>query len=194
MTAATIQVSLGARFVEALGFAARLHAGQVRKGTGIPYVSHLLAVAGLVLEDGGDEDEAIAALLHDAAEDQGGTAVLDEIRERFGDRVAAIVRGCSDPLEQPKPPWRPRKETYLRLLRSAPPDVLRVALADKVHNARSVLADLRTLGPALWARFNAPRDDQLWYFRALVDLFGRRYPGPLADELGRIVAEIERLG
>ena len=133
MTAATIQVSLGARFVEALGFAARLHARQVRKGTGIP-------------------------------------------------------------LEQPKPPWRPRKETYLRLLRSAPPDVLRVALADKVHNARSVLADLRTLGPALWARFNAPRDDQLWYFRALVDLFGRRYPGPLADELGRIVAEIERLG
>lgn len=194
MNAATIRTPLGPRFEEAFGFAARLHAGQLRKGTGIPYVAHLLAVAGLVLEDGGDEDEAIAALLHDAAEDQGGAAVLGEIRERFGDRVAAIVRDCSDTLEQPKPPWRPRKEAYLRRLGSAPPDVLRVALADKLHNARSVLADLRTLGPALWGRFNAPRDDQLWYFRALVDLFARRKPGPMTDELARIVAAIERVG
>jgi (p)ppGpp synthase/HD superfamily hydrolase len=128
--------ALGPRFDEALAYAADAHAGQVRKGTSIPFVAHLLAVTALVLEDDGDEDHAIAALLHDAPEDAGGRDRLDDIRRRFGDRVADIVEACSDTFEVPKPAWRPRKERYLTHLETAPDDVLRVSLADKVHNLR----------------------------------------------------------
>ena len=155
---------IGPRLDDAFVLARELHAGQRRKGTDIPYLGHLMAVAALVIEDGGDEDEAIAALLHDAVEDQGGPPTLVLIRGRFGTRVAAIVAACSDTDETPKPPWRARKEAYLAHLRDPdlPEGTLRVSLADKLHNARAILADLRA-GHDVFARFNAPRQDQAWY-------------------------------
>jgi (p)ppGpp synthase/HD superfamily hydrolase len=185
---------LTARFEDALGYAVRLHAGQLRKGTAIPYVAHPLAVAGLVLEHGGDEDEAIAALLHDAAEDCGGRPVLDEICARFGERVAAIVEGCSDSLTAgEKAPWWERKTEYLKHLRKAPPSVRLVSAADKLHNARAILADYRAIGDDLWERFTAKRDGTLWYYGTLVDLFRDLGPHHLAEELTRVVSELRRL-
>lgn len=186
---------LGPRFDAALAYARQTHDRQVRKGTATPYVAHLLAVAATVLEYGGDEDLAIAGLLHDAVEDQGGQPRLDDIRARFGDRVAAIVLACSDSAEAEagaKAPWRQRKLAYLRHLETADPDVLLVSLADKVHNARSILRDLRTagVGPAVWRRFNATPADTVAYYAALAGAFRRRIPGQLADELGEIAAAI----
>ncbi len=183
----------GGRFADALGYATRLHRSQTRKSTDIPYVTHLLAVAALVGEAGGDEDEAIAALLHDAVEDQGGEATLVEIRERFGPRVADIVVSCTDAWEQPKPPWRARKEAWLASLETASPSVLLVSTADRLHNARSMLADLRRHGASLWERFNAGRDEQLWLYRAVIDLYRRRgAPAHLVDALARVVDAIDR--
>ncbi len=184
-------LALTPRFVEALAYATEVHAGQSRKGTTVPYVSHVLGVCALVLEDGGGENEAIAALLHDAVEDGGGPPVLEEIRRRFGDRVAEIVWACSDTDETPKPPWKERKARYIAHVRAAGPDVRRVSCADKLHNARSILRDYRLLGERLWHRFNAPPDEQLWYYRTLVEAF--RQPGstPLVDELARVVGELE---
>jgi GTP pyrophosphokinase len=186
-------MSLSVRFEEALVFAAQLHATQTRKGTGIPYVSHLLAVASIVLEHGGDEDEAIAALLHDAIEDQGGVATGEEIRRRFGDRVAEIVAGCTDADTTPKPPWQERKMKYLAHLREASPSVRLVSNADKLHNARAILADYRVLGEELWERFTANREQTLWYYRALVEAFQAHGSTPLVEELERTVSELERL-
>lgn len=182
------------RFAQAALFAVELHRTQMRKGTSIPYVTHLFAVCSLVLEDGGSEDEGIAALLHDGPEDQGGRAVLDEIRTRFGDTVAAMVAGLSDAMPAPgeeKPPWRERKEGYLRHLESATPSVLRVSLADKLHNARSILVDLGVDGEEVWRRFNAGREEQAWYYRALLGVFQRG----LGDsrnlpELARVLGEL----
>jgi (p)ppGpp synthase/HD superfamily hydrolase len=184
---------LGDRFDDALVYAADLHRDQVRKESRVPYVSHLLAVTSLVIEDGGDEDEAIAALLHDAVEDQGGAPRLEDIRRRYGDGVAAIVAGCSDTDQTPKPPWRLRKEAYLAHLAdpATPASVLRVSAADKLHNARSVLADRRVLGDLVWDRFNAGREEQLWYYRAVVEVMRTRFPGRLTDELADVV---QRLG
>jgi (p)ppGpp synthase/HD superfamily hydrolase len=179
---------LGHRFEEALTLAARLHATQTKKGTKVPYIA---GVASLVLEDGGDEDQAIAALLHDSIEDQGLTEA--EIEEQFGPRVREIVVACTDALEYPKPPWRPRKEAYLAHLAEAPPEVLRVSAADKLHNARQILTDYRGLEDALWDRFNGKRDGTLWYYRSLADMLLERLPGPLTQELARVVDEIERL-
>jgi (p)ppGpp synthase/HD superfamily hydrolase len=181
------------RFDHALLWASHLHRFQLRKSSPIPYLSHLLSVAALVLEDGGSEDEAIAALLHDAIEDQGHRTDLDDLRRRFGDRVAAIVEACSDTDQQPKPPWRGRKEAFIDRMRTAPPDVLRVACADKLHNARSTLGDLRRQGPVAWDKFGAGRDEQLRYYNSLSRLFGERIPGPLSGELARTVAEINAL-
>jgi (p)ppGpp synthase/HD superfamily hydrolase len=183
---------LGPRFVEAFAFAARLHQEQRRKGADIPYLSHLMSVAALVLEDGGDEDEAIAGLLHDAVEDQGGRPTLEEIRARFGDRVARIVEGCTDSEVVPKPPWRERKERYLEHLRHAEADVRRVSSADKLHNARSILTDYRRRGDEVFDRFTAGKDETLWYYRSLVAAFGETGGGRLADELARVVAELGR--
>jgi GTP pyrophosphokinase len=188
-----LPLSLTPRFREALGYAYDLHADQIRKGSGVPYLSHLLAVTSLVMENGGDEDQAVAALLHDAVEDQGGRRTLEEIRRRFGERVALIVEGCTDAYTQPKPPWRRRKEVYLEHLRSAPAEVLLVSLADKVHNARSILADLRVGGESTWTRFNGGKAGSLWYYRSLAAIFSEVYAGPLAAELARTLAEIERL-
>lgn len=184
---------LSDRFGSALTLAHELHAGQVRKGTAIPYVSHVLAVAGIVLDHGGDEDEAIAALLHDAVEDCGGAPVLAEIRHLFGDRVAGIVAACSDTDQIPKPPWQARKEAYLAHLRDAPASVRLVSAADKLHNARAILADYREIGEALWARFNATKAQTLWYYRALVEAFAAHGSSSLVLELARTVEEIERL-
>ncbi len=184
---------LSARFEEALIFATRLHAQQTRKGTTIPYIAHLLAVAGIVLENGGNEDEAIAALLHDAIEDQGGAATREEIRRRFGNAVVAIVDGCTDAEVIPKPPWRARKETYIAHIRQAPASVRLVSAADKLHNARAILADYRLLGEFLWKRFNGGKDGTLWYYRSLLDAFRTADTTPLIEELDRVVSELEEL-
>jgi hypothetical protein len=183
--------ALTRRFDEALVYATHLHEGTFRKGTAIPYVSHLLAVCARVLEDGGSEDEAIAALLHDAVEDAGGEARLRAIRARFGERVAAIVAGCSDTDQITKPPWRGRKERYVRHLKTeADASTLRVSLADKLHNARAILRDHRAIGEAIWGRFDSTAGDQLWYFESLLAVFRERSPGPMADELAEVVGEI----
>lgn len=188
---------LGPRFQEALVYAATLHATQTRKATGIPYVAHLMAVASLALEHGATEDVAIAALLHDAVEDQGGQETADGIRARFGEAVCAIVLGCSDTDVVPKPPWRERKERYIAHVRGAPVEVRLVSLSDKVHNARSILADLRSVGDALWGRFRGGKDGTLWYYRSLVVAFteGAHTDGTrrLAAELARVVSELEQL-
>ena len=159
------------RFEQALVLTHRLHANQVRKGTTIPYISHLLAVTAIVIENGGTEDEAIAALLHDAVEDQGGANTREEIRQRFGENVAAIVDRLSDTDQTPKPPWRARKEAYIAHLSEASPSVLLVSLADKIHNAASILRDLRNEGNSVWSRFTGGKDGTLWYYRAWSTLF-----------------------
>lgn len=183
---------LGDRFHDAIRYAADAHEGQTRKGTSVPYFSHLLAVASLVLEAGGDEDEAIAGLLHDAAEDAGGRARLDDIRARFGDRVAGIVEACTDSWTTPKAPWLERKRAYVEHARQLQPDALRVSCADKVHNAWAILRDLRIHGDGAFSRFQAPPDDVLWYYEALVKAFRQAGGGPLVEELARIVRGIER--
>jgi (p)ppGpp synthase/HD superfamily hydrolase len=186
---------LSARFDQALAYASHLHATQTRKGSRTPYIAHLMGVAALVLEDGGSEDEAIAALLHDAVEDHPREGYTEaEIRLLFGERVHRIVLGCTDAFEHPKPPWKRRKLDYLKHLSAAPADVRRVSAADKLHNARAVLHDYRHQGERLWRRFNAGKKDQLWYYRSLVEVLkkGRRRPGPLVRELERVVFELEQ--
>ncbi|MHB2020217.1 MAG: HD domain-containing protein [Candidatus Xenobia bacterium] len=182
---------LSEQFLEALTFAAELHNGQVRKGTAVPYVTHLMSVCALVLEDGGSETEAIAALLHDAVEDQGGAPTRERIREKFGAAVVEIVDGCTDAETIPKPPWRERKARYLAHLRTAPPSVVRVSLADKVHNARSVAMDLRRHGLSVFDRFKGGREGTLWYYRAVLEAVAEE--SWLRGELTRTVEEIERL-
>ena len=184
---------LGVRFEQALITAKRLHDGQRRKGSEIPYVAHLLAVASLVLEHGGNEDQAIAALLHDAVEDQGGLATLDRIRAEFGEEVADMVEQCSDAYEDPKPPWRQRKQAYLAALAAKSPEALLVSAADKLHNARAIVADYRDLGEDLWARFRGGKEGTLWYYRALADGLSAHGPARLAAELARVVDELEAL-
>jgi (p)ppGpp synthase/HD superfamily hydrolase len=183
----------GEKFGEALSYAAQVHRDQRRKGTQVPYVTHLLAVAAIVGENGGTEEEVVAALLHDAPEDQGGEDRLQDIRDRFGDEVAGIVAGNTDTFEDPKPPWRERKERYVARIAHEPESVRLVSAADKLHNARSILADLRSVGDELWQRFNGGRDGTLWYYRALVEAFETAGSNPVVEELDRVVAEMERL-
>jgi GTP pyrophosphokinase len=181
----------GPRFDRAFALARELHANQSRKGTSIPYLSHLMGVTALVLEDGGDEDEAIAGLLHDAVEDQGGAKTLRRIRQLFGQHVADIVEACSDTDVVPKPPWRERKEAYVAHLRDPhlPSGTLRVSLADKLHNARAILFDLRA-GHDVFARFSAGRGSQAWYYDALASTFTDLTNSPMAVELRRVVDEL----
>ena len=181
----------GEKFERALPYAARLHRDQVRKGTSTPYITHLLAVASIVGENGGTEDEVVAALLHDAPEDQGGEARLEEIQARFGDGVAEIVDGCTDTYENPKPPWRERKERYLAHLAGASESVRLVSSADKLHNARTVLSDYRLLGEDLWTRFNGKKAGTLWYYRAIVGTL--QGEGPIIEELDRVVTTLVKL-
>ncbi len=180
------------RFDDALAYASRIHREQQRKGSGIPYVSHLLAVAAVALENGADEDQAIAALLHDAVEDQGGLARLDDIRARFGDDVAGMVADCTDSHETHKPEWRPRKEAYVASLAHKPSRSLAVSLADKTHNASAINADLRAHGASVWDRFTGGKDS-LWYYRALADAFLAYSPGIAAKRFAREVDEMEDL-
>lgn len=182
---------LTSRFDDALQFASELHRKQTRKGSPVPYISHLLIVAGTVLDDGGTEDEAIAALLHDAVEDQGGKAVAERIRERFGDRVAEVVLACSDADTMPKPPWRERKDAYIAHLSDADESTRRVAAADKLHNVRSTLRDYADLGDELWDRFNGGKEGTLWFYRAMVDALREGGGGRLVDELDEVVTQLE---
>jgi (p)ppGpp synthase/HD superfamily hydrolase len=184
-------MSYGEKFAHALHYASRLHRDQVRKGTNIPYITHLLAVASIVGENSGTEDEVVAALLHDTPEDQGGEARLREIQAQFGDGVAEIVDGCTDTYETPKPPWRERKERYLAHLAGASGSVRLVSSADKLHNARTVLSDYRLLGEDLWTRFNGGKEGTLWYYRAIVGAL--EGDGPIVEELDRVVTELEML-
>jgi (p)ppGpp synthase/HD superfamily hydrolase len=188
---------VSSRFDNAFVFASRLHADQVRKGTRIPYIAHLMSVAAIVLEHGGDEDEVIAALLHDAVEDRGGQATRDEISARFGERVARIVDGCTDAIPDSdggKGEWGPRKQAYIAHLAEAEPSVLLVSTADKLHNARAILGDYRDIGEKLWERFNGKKDGTLWYYKALAKAFqasGKH--ARLVAELDRTVEELHKL-
>ncbi len=193
-------MKLTTRYNDAFVFAADLHREQFRKDTRIPYLSHVMAASTLVLEYGGDEDQAIAALLHDSIEDQGycytgGVAALrKEINRRYGAEVLAIVEACTDSDTQPKPPWRKRKEAYIVHMAGAPLPVLRVSAADKLHNARCILADYRQIGESLWERFSADREQVLWYYRSLIDAFrDAGAPVGLVDELEHTVREVEGL-
>ena len=184
---------LTSRFENALVFAAQLHREQRRKGSNVPYVSHLLAVAALVIEHGGDEDEAIAALLHDAIEDQGGPTARDRILRRFGEPVTRIVEGCSDSQTTPKPPWKERKRVYIAGIGEKSASVRLVSAADKLHNARCILSDYRTLGEEVWRRFEGGREGTLWYYGAVVEALIQAGRTPLVDELERVGGEIGRL-
>jgi (p)ppGpp synthase/HD superfamily hydrolase len=186
-----MRLMLSARFDSALTYAAIAHRTQRRKGSDTPYVAHLLSVCSLVLEHGGDEDQAIAALLHDVVEDQGGKPRLAEVKAQFGARVAAIVQACSDTDAIPKPPWKARKLAYIEALRHHGPDSWLVSCADKVHNADSILRDHRILGEAIWDRFAGGKQGTLWYYRTLADEFLRLMPGPLAQTLDDVVTRLE---
>lgn len=190
---------LSERFDVALVLASDLHRHQTRKQTEIPYVTHLLAVTALVLEHGGDEDQAIAALLHDAPEDQGGRPTLGMIRDRFGDRVAGIVEDCTDTFEDPKPAWLPRKIAYLHHLEhQAHEPALLVSAADKLHNLRAIRGDFVQHGDQLWGRFSGRPGQQLWYFQGLARIYVERMPGRLADTFShtveRFAAELAAAG
>jgi GTP pyrophosphokinase len=183
---------LTSRFDEAFAYAHAVHSSQARKVTGTPYIGHLIGVSSIVIDDGGSEDEAIAALLHDAAEDFGGRDRLEDIRARFGDAVARIVEDCTDSWTMPKRPWAERKRQYVEHARTLDGSSLRVSAADKVHNAYAILRGLRTMGEQVWERFNAGPDDILAYYQSLVRAYREAGGGRLVDELERIVRGIER--
>jgi (p)ppGpp synthase/HD superfamily hydrolase len=183
---------LTSRFDDAFRYAHDVHGAQTRKGTGAPYISHLMGVASIVLDDGGGEDEAIGALLHDAAEDHGGRARLEDIRGRFGNDVAKIVEDCTDSWSEPKEPWLERKQAYIQHARTLSGPSLRVSIADKVHNSYAILRDLRNAGERVWERFTATPDDVVAYYESLVRAYREAGGGPLVDELDRIVRGIQR--
>lgn len=184
-------VQLTDRYRDALTFAFDLHREQRRAGSTVPYFAHLIGVSSLAIEHGADEDEAIAALLHDAAEDQGGRPTLDAIEARFGAKVAAIVEGCTDWLgDGPKPKWRERKKSYVDHLPASSPSIQLVSACDKLYNARAILADLRTVGDSVWTRFSGRREGVLWYYRSLAGAFSIK--NPVVDELRRVVDELNR--
>lgn len=179
--------------MRALDFAFKMHAGQARKASTIPYITHLMGVASLVLEAGGDEDLAMAALLHDVVEDCGGAPVLQKVRKQFGVRVANVVEGCTDADSYPKPPWRERKEKYLERLKHADADTRLVSAADKLNNVRSILSDYREVGEFVWERFNGGREGTLWYYQALLVEFLRHPPNRITRDFNLAVRELESL-
>jgi len=187
------KTTLGSRFLRAFDFAADKHSGQTRKASTIPYIAHLMGVASLVLEGGGDEDMAIAALLHDVVEDCGGMPMLKDVRRKFGSRVAKIVDGCTDAYTEPKPPWRERKEKYIRRLNTEDADTRLVSAADKLNNVRSILSDYRSIGESVWLRFAGGREGTLWYYRTLLDVFLRHKRNRITCELELAVNELESL-
>jgi (p)ppGpp synthase/HD superfamily hydrolase len=181
------------RFAKAFAYAARLHARQRRKGTNKPYIGHLMSVASIVIAYGGDEEMAIAALLHDAVEDAGGLKRLREIRRKFGKRVAEIVDGCTDSYGEPKAPWLERKQKYIAHVTAEPEDTRLVSAADKLSNARDILEDVRADGIVAFERFTGKKDGTLWYYRTLVDVFRAAGTNPLVEELDRVVKELEKI-
>lgn len=189
----TEKPQLSTRFQQALVYAAQVHENQVRKGSDIPYLSHLLSVAALVLEDGGDEDEAIAGLLHDAVEDRGSLEIREAILVQFGERVASIVDACTESCTIPKPPWRDRKLRYIEQMRHASPSVLRVSMADKLHNARSILADRDREGEAVWDKFKGGKAGTLWFYRSLLEIYRLGGSNFLLSEIDRTVDRLENL-
>ena len=181
------------RFISALGYAASIHSRQIRKRTERPYIGHLLGVTSIVIEYGGDEDMAIAALLHDAVEDQGGLPRLREIRKKFGKRVGHIVDGCTDAYTEPKAPWLDRKRDYIARVAGEDQDVRLVSAADKLSNARETLFELRVHGDEVFERFAGKKIGTLWYYRELITTFRRAGSNPLVEELDRVVTELESL-
>ena len=181
------------RFQRALVFTFNLHQGQLRKNSSTPYFSHLMSVCSTVLDAGGDEDTAIAALLHDAAEDQGGNQTLMEIRNVFGDRVADLVLACSDTLSDPKPPWKNRKIQHLEKLSKAVPEVLLITMADKIHNARNLARDLQFHGEKVWENFNGGKAGTLWYYGELDRILEKTTFNHLYRELHRLINYIKHL-
>jgi GTP pyrophosphokinase len=184
---------LGERFVDALGYATRVHSGQLRGSDDQPYIAHLLRVTGLAIQDGATEDEAIAALLHDAVEDQGGLERLADIRRRYGDAVADIVDECTDSYGEPRPPWRRRKEDYVGSLEGASEGALLVSLADKLDNLRGMIRGYRIRGNEQWEHTGKTAEDVRWYYGTLARRFRELRPGPLADELTRTFNELDSL-
>jgi (p)ppGpp synthase/HD superfamily hydrolase len=185
-------VRLSPQFEKALIYATRIHGGKLRKKTRIPYIGHILGVTAIALEYGANETEAIAALLHDAVEDCGGAKRLRDIERKFGKKVARIVEGCTDTFQTPKPPWRERKENYIAHLKRASAPTRLVSAADKLHNARAILHNLRQQEDNLWSRFNGGKEGALWYYRSLVSAFREHGSNELIEELDRVVTEIER--
>ncbi len=181
---------LSERFLEAFEMAFHLHNQQLRKESKIPYIAHLMAVSSLVLENGGNENQAIAALLHDAVEDQGGWDTLKDIKDKFGEEVATLVDGCTDAYTNPKPPWKERKAAYLEKMKTAPDSVILVSLADKVHNARSILLDLQDAGDQIWEKFNGGKAGTLWYYQSLANIFDSAPYPLLKHQLRDLVEEI----
>lgn len=191
---------LSPKFSLALQFANEIHGTQARKGHGAPYISHLMAVSALVLEYGGDETQAIAALLHDSAEDCGGRPMLETVRVLFGAEVAAIVDACTDTFDDPKPPWRPRKEAYLAVMAGKPATAKLVACADKLHNIGNTLRDIQAEGIDAWKRrtaesTNGAAEKQAWYYLGCLDALSTRWQSPLLDEFARAVLQFcEQVG
>src|ERR1039458_9163300 len=182
---------LGMRLQRAFRYGAQKHAGQARKGTAVPYLSHLMAVASLVLEAGGDEEMEMAALVQYVVEDCGGMPRLREIRKQFGPRVAKIVEGCTDSFGEPKPEWMERKKDYLREVKHADAETRLVSASDKLHNVRTILSDYRQHGEAIWTRVSGKKEGTLWYYRVLSDEYQRRSPNRITRELEIAVAELE---
>jgi (p)ppGpp synthase/HD superfamily hydrolase len=192
MTSQTTSARLTHKFDDAMAYAAEKHRNQTRKGGDIPYLGHLLSVAGYVIEAGGTETEAIAALLHDTAEDQGGEETLAEIRQKFGAEIASIVAECSDTVVTPKPPWRERKENYVHHLSGASDSAVLVSLADKLHNAHAILRDFRAHGAELWQRFSVKDPaDHLWYYTSLLEVYSARFHNWMVDELREVIGALE---
>lgn len=186
-------MKLSPAFEDALIYATRIHGGQMRKKTQVPYIGHLLGVTAIALEYGANENEAIGALLHDAVEDGGGPERQKQIEKLFGKEVGAIVAGCTDSDQSPKPPWRERKENYIAHLATASASTRLVSASDKLHNARAIVHNLREDGDSVWERFKAGKKGALWYYRALVTAFRQHGKSELIDELDRVVTEMERL-
>ncbi len=186
------RVILTERLDEAFAFAHELHREQRRKGSRVPYITHLMSVAALVGEYGGDEDQMVAALLHDAVEDQGGRSTLDAIRERFGERVADYVIRCSDAETEPKPPWRARKKAFAESVRKAPPPIKLLVAADKLHNARATIVDLDNEGASVWQRFRGGRVNTLWYYDLMLEALAENWAHPILRELRRCVHSLHQ--
>jgi len=186
-------MQLSRQFEKALSYATRIHGGQLRKKTRIPYIAHILGVAAIAMEYGANETEGIAALLHDAVEDCGGAKRLHDIERKFGKQVAKIVKGCTDTDRTPKPPWLERKKAYVSHVRRAPMSTKLVSASDKLHNVRAILMDYRKEGERIWARFNSGKQGALWYYRALVNAFSGKRIRSLVQELDRTLRQLELL-